>query len=113
MTNKHNFTKSYLDNLKPAPKGTRYKVYDKIRPELSIRITDKGTKSFLIQKRLNNKIVKITLGKYPAMSINQARKQTLLYDSKDSPLKTHFSNPKKDSLNEPEQTEFFQPERTK
>lgn len=73
----HNFTKSYLDNLKPAEKGKRYVVYDTTRPELSIRVTDTGNKSFLIQKRLNNKIIKITLGKYPVLSISQARTQAL------------------------------------
>ncbi|MHA1538913.1 MAG: tyrosine-type recombinase/integrase [Alphaproteobacteria bacterium] len=74
MTNKsHNFTKAYLNALAPAPTGKRYMVYDTVRPELAIRITDKGTKSFLIQKRINNQVVKITLGKYPAMSIPQAR----------------------------------------
>lgn len=75
--NEHNFTKSFLDAIKPAATGKRVLVYDTIRPELAIRVTDRGTKSFVIQKRLNEKIIKITLGKYPAMSIAQAREETL------------------------------------
>lgn len=74
---KENFTVSYLNSLPNAEKGKRYVVYDKKIPQLSVRVTDAGTKSFLIQKRQGSSILKITLGKFPQMTIDQARKKCL------------------------------------
>ena len=69
----NNFTQAYLNSLEPAEKGKRYMVYDNRCSGLAVRVTDKGVKSFLIQKRHEGKVIKVTLGKYPAMSIDQAR----------------------------------------
>jgi integrase len=77
MEKKQNFTKAYLDNLPNAETGKRYMVYDSTIPQLAVRVTDKGNKSFLIQKRHNGSILKITLGKYPEMAIAQARKKAV------------------------------------
>lgn len=68
-----NFTKSYIDSLPPAEKGKRYMVHDSRCNGLSLRVTDTGVKSFLIQNRVNGKIVKVTLGKYPNYTLSQAR----------------------------------------
>lgn len=77
ISNHHNFTKKYLDSLLPAQSGRRYSVHDSVRPELSVRITDSGVKSFVLLRRYNGKIVRITLGHYPTMTIDTARKKAV------------------------------------
>lgn len=77
MDKKINFTKASLENLPNAEKGKRYMVYDTNIPQLAIRVTDSGTKSFLIQKRLKSSPVKITLGRFPEMTIAQARSKAM------------------------------------
>ena len=74
---RQNFTQSFLDNLPPAEEGKRYMVYDATVPKLAVRVTDKGNKSFLVQKFLNNRAVKTTFGQYPEMTIAQARKKAM------------------------------------
>lgn len=76
MKNKqYNFTKAFICSLNPAEKGKRYMVYDNKCSSLAVRITDKGNKSFVIQTRFEGRVIKITLGKYPNLSIEQARKK--------------------------------------
>lgn len=77
MDKKINFTKAYLENLPNAEKGKRYMVYDTNIPQLAIRVTDNGTKSFLIQKRVKSSHVKITLGRFSEMTIAQARSKAM------------------------------------
>ena len=68
-----NFTKGNLDGL-PVPVGTSRPYYhDSVAGGLSVRITSKGVKSFVVQRRINKKPVIITLGRYPEMTIQQAR----------------------------------------
>lgn len=71
----NNFTIAYLNSLPPAEKGKRYVVHDSKCNGLSLRVTEKGVKSFFMQKRIDDRIVKITLGKFPDMKIDQARTQ--------------------------------------
>lgn len=75
MTDLKKFTISYLDGLKSAEKGKRYSVYDSMCPQLGLRVTDSGSKSFFVMKKMPGtmKVVRITLGKYPVMTISQAR----------------------------------------
>lgn len=72
-----NFTKAYLENLPNAEKDKRYMVYDTNIPQLAIRVTDNGTKSFLIQKTSNSSPVKITFGRFPEMNIIQTLGESL------------------------------------
>lgn len=72
-----NFTQDNLNKIPPAPKGQRNTYYDTIRPELILRVTDTGHKSFVIIKRLRHKTLRITLSSYPSMSIYQARQTAL------------------------------------
>ena len=67
-----NFTKTKLDSL-PIPDKERENYFDKSVKELQLRIANKGSKSFVLTRRVNNKIVRVTLGRYPAMTIDQAR----------------------------------------
>lgn len=75
--NRHNFTQAFLDKLPNAEKGTRYMIYDTEIPKLAIRVTDTGSKSFVVLKLFNYKTLKVTLGKYPEMTIFNARKKAM------------------------------------
>lgn len=41
-------------------------------------VTDQGTKSFKVYRKFNGKPVRVTLGKYPEMTIENARKKAQL-----------------------------------
>lgn len=41
----------------------------------ALRVTASGTKSFVVEKNIGNKVRRITLGKYGALTVEQARKE--------------------------------------
>jgi len=73
----NNFTVKAINNLSNAPKGKRDTYHDKKVQGLTLRVTDKGIKSFVIRPRVNGKSTMITLGRYPAMTIDQARSSAM------------------------------------
>ncbi len=76
MGNKINFTKEALLAM-PAPNAGKRAVYlDAKTTGLQIRVTDTGAKTFSVYRRIKGgKPERITLGRFPAMTIEQARKQ--------------------------------------
>lgn len=82
MGTRHLLTDKQIDKANHAPVGTRYILWDALVPSLGVRVTDKGHKSFLVQRRVNGRMVKLTLGEYPAVTLAQAREcaQTALRD---------------------------------
>ncbi len=67
------FTKNFLDKI-VIPKGsTRPCYHDSNTVGLSLRVTSNSVKSFFVQKRINKRTTKVTLGRYPEMTIQQAR----------------------------------------
>jgi len=75
MANKHNFTKSFLSSLSPAKQGKRDYYRDAKVNGLEIMVTDKGSQSFKVTKKKDGRIIRVTLGKYPDLSIENARKK--------------------------------------
>jgi integrase len=73
MDKHSNFTVKELNNIPSAKKGGRDTYYDTKVVGLAIRVTPTGVKSFMVRKFMNNKAVTTTLGRYPAMTIAQAR----------------------------------------
>ena len=73
MTQKFNFTKSTIEKLNPAPKGKRLIYRDARMPSLMLRVTEQGTKSFSICRKIKRRPVRITIGKFPNISIENAR----------------------------------------
>ena len=72
-----NFTKKALDSL-PIPVGdSRPSYYDEQVNGLLIRVTSKGTKSYMVFRRINGIPRKNTLGTYPEMTIEQARRDAI------------------------------------
>ena len=68
-----NFTKSFLDKLSIPEGSTRPCYHDSNTIGLSLRVTSNSVKSFFVQKRINKRTTKVTLGRYPEMTIQQAR----------------------------------------
>ncbi len=68
---KINFTKASIKGLNPS--NQRYEVGDTKTPGLSVRITPKGVKTYVVFKRLNGKPKRITLGRSPDLTVEKAR----------------------------------------
>jgi integrase len=74
--NKINFTKANIQNL-PLPKvGKINYFYDVQVNGLGIMVFASNTKTFFLYKRINGKPDKIKLGRFPEISVEQARKAT-------------------------------------
>lgn len=73
-----NFTKAALDALPPAPPGGRLTYHDTKAPGLQIRVTPTGLKTFSVYRWVKGaaKPQRVTLGRYPQMTIEQARAKT-------------------------------------
>lgn len=76
MSDNHiNFIKKTLDTLPIPIKGKRLYFYDTKIRGLELMVTDKGTKSFKVYRKLGSKPIRVTLGKYPEMTVELARKE--------------------------------------
>jgi integrase len=76
MPTEINFTKKNIESISAASKRMEYK--DTKIPELRLRVSPSGTKSFCVYKRLpGGKPVRITLGKYPNLAPDRARVNAL------------------------------------
>lgn len=75
MNNKINFTKIIIDSL-PLPEAGKRDIYhDTKTPGLQLRVT--SVKTFFINRRIKGgNPERITLGRYPDMTIEQARRKT-------------------------------------
>jgi integrase len=75
MPDKRNLTDQSLKKLKPAAPGKRYLVWDTHRANLAVRVTDKGTRTFMVIRRPRGerRLVNHVLGTYPTMSLAEAR----------------------------------------
>jgi len=75
--NKFNFTNNRLRNLQPVPGKKRSYYYDIKTAGLRLQVTSTGTMTFQFQAsypKQRRSPVTVALGKYPTLSINEARK---------------------------------------
>jgi integrase len=78
MENKINFTKAIIDALPISEPGKRDTYHDKETSGLQLRITSTGIKTFSVYRRIKGgNPERITLGRYPDMKIEQARREAL------------------------------------
>jgi integrase len=78
MENKINFTKAIIDALPMPEAGKRDTFHDKETSGLQLRITSTGVKTFSVYRRIKGgNPERITLGRYPDMKIEQARREAL------------------------------------
>src|ERR1051325_4920040 len=58
-----------------APAQGRREIFDETLPAFGLRITDRGVKSWFLMTRINGKLARLTLGRYPALGLTSARKK--------------------------------------
>lgn len=73
IKNKFNFTKKTIDTLPNSGIGKRTYFYDSKIRGLAVAVTDKGCKTFILYKKVSGKPERVTLGRYPDISIENAR----------------------------------------
>lgn len=75
MSSVQAFTKSFLDGLTPPENRSRTYYKDSNSGLLRLSLTQNGVKSFFVQKKVNGRSIRVTLGRYPELSIHNARKK--------------------------------------
>ena len=73
--NNFNFTKKALDTIELPVNGKRHYFYDTKIKGLELMLTEQGTKSFKVYRKFKGKPVRVTLGKYPEMTVEIARNE--------------------------------------
>ncbi|EBW9751444.1 integrase [Salmonella enterica subsp. enterica serovar Kingston] len=68
------FTKSAIVAIAPIP-AKRQEFADSITPGLRLRVTPAGVKSFCVARYRDGKFFRVTLGKFPDLTVDQAREQ--------------------------------------
>tara|TARA_R110002126_G_scaffold273866_1_gene418516 strand:- start:39538 stop:40794 length:1257 start_codon:yes stop_codon:yes gene_type:complete len=56
-------------------KTTQKRYYDDVLKGFGVRVTSGGTKAFFIEKLIKTKLSRITLGRYPELTVEMARKE--------------------------------------
>ncbi|TSA37787.1 MAG: site-specific integrase [Methylococcaceae bacterium] len=69
---KVNFTKKSIDDFSIPSKGWQYHYDTKVRG-LGIGISSTGTRTFIVYRKIEGRPERLTLGRYPDLSIEQAR----------------------------------------
>ncbi len=72
MDKKFNFTQARIKALTPPEKG-RFDYYDTEVSKLVCRISATGNKSFIVTKRVDGNLKNVTIGKFPDVSVTEAR----------------------------------------
>lgn len=74
MTKQIRFTKQAIEALPPAARGARDYYQDARLPSLRIAVTATGAKSWVVQRRIRGRVTRITLGRFPDVTPENARK---------------------------------------
>ena len=76
-------TKSFVDQVIPPPlkSGKSHQAFyrDSGIPGFGLRVTSGGGKSFIVEKRIEGKVKRVTLGKYGNLTLEQARKEAMRF----------------------------------
>lgn len=96
-------TKSFVDRLViPEPKedGSPSQEFhrDSALPGFGLRITSGGSKSFIVEKRIDGKVKRKTLGKFGPLTVEQARKLAHQYLGEVAAGKDPISDKKESDL---------------
>ena len=65
-------TAQAIESIK-TPVSGRVEYWDELAPGMALRVTSKGTKSWMVMYRLHGKQFRYTVGEYPAYSLADAR----------------------------------------
>lgn len=69
-----NLTAASVEKLKPPLIG-QIEYYDRRFPGFGLRLSHHGSKSWFLMTRLDGRLLRVTLGRYPAISLADAREQ--------------------------------------
>ena len=69
------FTDAYIKSLKPT--ASRYDLYDANLAGFGIRVSPSGAKSWMALSRNLGRKTRVTLGRYPQMSLGIARQRAM------------------------------------
>jgi integrase len=69
-----NLTVAAVERLK-LPSSGQVEYYDRRLPSFGVRLSYHGTKSWFVMTRLDGKLIRVTLGRYPALSLADAREE--------------------------------------
>lgn len=67
-------TKTIVDKAHGPQLGQAF-IRDSELKGFALRVTHSGTKSFIVEKRINGKVKRLTLARYPELTVEQARKE--------------------------------------
>lgn len=67
-------TDKYIQNLDVPARKKRIEIFDQSTPNLCVRVYTSGSKRWSVKFRDNGKQRRRTIGTYPAMSIDRARR---------------------------------------
>lgn len=82
MSKTISFTKEAINALPAAATGKRDTYLDAKTPGLQLRVTETGAKTFSVYRRIKGgQPERVTLGKFPAMTVEQARKQAAIINA--------------------------------
>jgi integrase len=73
---KAKLTKTSVEAVRP-PSGGQVVVWDTVLPGFGIRVSQGGAKTFILQKRVNGKLVKRSLGRFGQVTAERARKDAV------------------------------------
>ena len=73
MSNKINFTKANIESLPLPDAGKRADYWDTKKTGLAVRVASTGVKTFCVLRKAGGKLERVTIGKFPAVTIEQAR----------------------------------------
>ncbi|WP_316354689.1 tyrosine-type recombinase/integrase [Candidatus Trichorickettsia mobilis] len=73
-----NFTKKAIEDIELPASGKRNYFYDTKIKGLELVVTDKGNKSFKVYKKFDGKPIRINIGVFPNLSVEQARRAAQL-----------------------------------
>ena len=71
-------TKSHVERLQAPTRGQRF-LRDSELKGFNVRVTSGGAKSFCLEKRIKGRNVRKMIGRYPDMSVEQARRQAHIW----------------------------------
>jgi hypothetical protein len=71
-------TETKIRHVAP-PEGGQITIWDKALPGFGVRITPKGTKTFALLYRINGRMRRATLGRYPIVTLAEARERARNY----------------------------------
>lgn len=80
MRSKMKITKSAVEKLpipisETAGRTAQKRYYDDAMKGFGVRVTSGGTKAFFVEKLIKNKLSRITVGRYPELTVEMARKE--------------------------------------